>query len=120
MGDFSVFKYCYRDAANYKAYGQLLLKGLVSITHFQTLQTHFESGEFFIAEQLGIPALYDELWALSGGSTEHDHVWHAFHKLRPASAEEITADVFDTVDNFISKIEVVTAWNQTLSPHWDN
>ncbi len=32
MVDFSIFEHCYRDADNYKAYGQLLLKGLVSIT----------------------------------------------------------------------------------------
>ncbi len=120
MVHYSVFEYCYRDAGNYKAYSQLLLKGLVSVTHIQTLQMHFESGEFFIAEQLGVPALYGELWALSGGPTEDDHVWHTFHKLRPASAEEITADVFDTVDNLISKVETVVTWNQTLSPHWDN
>ena len=119
MVDFSVFEYCYRDGANYKAYGQLLLKGLVSITHIQTLQTHFESGEYFIAEQLGIPALYDELWALTGGPTADDHVWHTFHKLRPASSEETTAQVFDTARKLISKILAVRAWNQALSPHWD-
>ena len=120
LADFSVFKYCYRDAGNYKAYGQLLLKGLVSITDIQKLQTHFESGEFFIAEQLGIPALYGELWALSSGPTENDHVWHTFRTLRPARFEEITANVFDTVDNLISKIGTIAAWNQALSPHWDD
>ena len=39
MVDFSVFEYCYRDAANYKVYGQLLLKGSVSIADTQKLQT---------------------------------------------------------------------------------
>ena len=120
MVDFSVFEYCYRDASNYKVYGQLLLKGPVSIADIQNLRTHFESGEFFIAEQLGISALYGELWALSSGPTEEDHVWHTFHTLRPARTEESTADVFDTVDNLISKIGTVVAWSQTLSPHWDN
>ena len=120
MVDFSVFEYCYRDAANYKAYGQLLLKGSVSITDTQSLQRHFESGEFFIAEQLGIPPLYDDLWALSDGPTEDDHVWHTFHKLRPARSDEIAANVFDTADNLISKIGAVVVWNQTLSPHWEN
>ena len=120
MVDFSVFEYCYRDASNYKAYGQLLLKGLVSIAHIQTMQTHFESGKFFIAEQLGIPALYGELWAQSNGPTEDDHVWHTFHGRRPVSADDIAANVFDTLDNLISKIGAVGTWNKTLSPHWDN
>ena len=120
MVDFSVFEYCYRDASNYKVYGQLLLKGPVSIADIQNLQTRFESGEFFIAEQLGIPPLYGGLRALSSGPTEEDHVWHTFLTLRPASTGESTADVFDTIDNLISKIEAVVAWNQTLSPHWDS
>ena len=119
MVDFTVFEYCYRDAGNYKAYGQLLLEGAVSAADVQNLQTHFESGEFFIAEQLGIPPLYDELWALSGGPTQDDHVWHTFHDMRPAGSEVATVRVFDTAKNLISKIRAVVDWNQTLSPHWD-
>lgn len=119
MHDFSMFEYCYRDAANYKSFGRLLLKGVVSIADLRTVQSHFESGEFFIAEQLSIPPLYVELWALSGGPTVNDHVWHTFQKFRPATSEEITEAVFDTVSNLISKIEVINAWDQTLSPHWN-
>lgn len=120
MVNFSVFEYFYRDASNYRTCSQLLLKGLFLIAHIKTMQTHFESGEFFIAEQLGVPALYGELWALSSGPTEDDHVWRTFHNLRPATAADIATDVFDTMDNLISKISTVGTWNQKLSPHWDN
>ena len=119
MIDFTVFEYCYRDAGNYKAYGQILLEGAVSTADVQNLQKHFESGEFFIAEQLGIPPLYDEMWALSGGPTQDDHVWHTFHGMRQAGLEVPRVRVFDTADNLISKIRAVVDWNQTLSPHWD-
>lgn len=120
MVEFSVFDYCYRDAANYKAWGRLLLHGLPSRSDIENLRRSFDSGEFFIAEQLGIPSLYAELWELSGGPSADDHVWHTFFELRAATEEEIGVRVFDTVENLIAKIQAVKTWNVTLSPHWDN
>ena len=88
---YSVFEYLYGDAANYKAWGQLLLLG--HATHLQRTQmlSRFDSGEFFIAEQLGIPVLYSELWQYSTGSTSDDHGWHCFNALRPATPQEIAS-----------------------------
>jgi hypothetical protein len=119
LGDFSVFEYCYRDASNYKSWGCLLLKGRLTSADFKILQERLESGEFFIAEQLGIPPLYAELWALSGGPTSDDHVWHSFHALRPAETDEMNTAVFDTVENFIARLAAITQWDGKLSPHWD-
>lgn len=119
MSDFSVFEYCYRDASNYKVFAQLLLQGEVTDAEIQRMRSHFESGEFFIAEQLGIRALYAELWELSGGPTGDDHVWHTFEKLRPATAEENSSVLFGTVKSLISRVEGITTWNLRLSPHWD-
>ena len=120
MIKFSIFNYYYRDASNYKVWGSLLLQGLASISDIEELKNSFDSGEFFIAEQVKIPPLYAELWALSGGSSVDDHVWHTFYELRPATDEEINVQVFDTVENLISKIKAVKTWNETLSPYWDN
>lgn len=119
MVDFSVFDYCYRDASNYKAWGSLLLQGLASSSDIEDLLSHLDSGELFIAEQLGIPPLYADLWELSGGPSVDDHVWHTFSELRPATADDIEVQAFGTVENFISKIKAIKTWNQTLSPHWD-
>ena len=116
--EFSVFDYCYRDASNYKAWGTLLLQGACSNADIERVRKQLDSGEFFIAEQLGIPPLYGELWELSGGPTIDDHVWHTFFALRPATPEETNARVFGTVENVISKIKNVETWNETLSPHW--
>jgi hypothetical protein len=99
-------------------FAQLLLQGDVTAAKIQRMRSHFESGEFFIAEQLGIPALYAGLWELSGGPTGDDHVWHTFEKLRPAIEEETSSAVFGTVKSFISRVEGVSTWNQRLSPHW--
>ncbi|MEO6321988.1 MAG: hypothetical protein ABIR56_14965 [Polaromonas sp.] len=118
MKDFSVFEYCYRDASNYKSWGVLLLQGSASGADIEDLQRHFDSDSYFIAEQLCIPPLYAELWAFSAGPTIDDHVWHTFNALRPATAQERKAPVFDTMENFLKKIKAVQAWNETLSPHW--
>ena len=119
MTKFSVFSYLYRDASNYKAYGRLLLKGTATAADVESLRQHFESGEFFIAEQLGIPALYAELWAFSSGPISDDHVWHTFERLKLATADDLTLPIFDTVKNLTKKIKSVVAWNEKLSPHWD-
>ena len=117
---FTVFNYYYCDASNYKAWGSLLLQGLASISDIEDLRNRLDSNEFFIAEQLGVPPLYAELWELSNGPSDDDHVWHSLYELRPAVGDETTGKVFDTVENLISKIRAVKSWNETLSPHWSS
>ena len=119
MTKFSVFSYLYRDASNYKAYGQLLLKGTATAADVESLRQHFESGEFFIAEQLGIPALYAELWTFSSGPISDDLVWHTFEELKTATASDLPLPIFDTVKSLTKKIKSVVSWNEKLSPHWD-
>ena len=119
MTKFSVFSYLYRDASNYKAYGRLLLKGTATVADVESLRQRLESGEFFIAEQLGIPALCAELWAFSSGPISDDHVWHTFEGLKLATADDLTLPIFDTVKCLTKKIKCVLAWNEKLSPHWD-
>lgn len=119
MTKFSVFSYLYRDASNYKAYRQLLLEGTASVADVEILRQQFESGEFFIAEQLGIPVLYAELWAFSSGPTADDHVWHTFEDLRAATADDMNLPTLGTVRSLVKKVSSVAVWNQRLSPHWD-
>ena len=119
MATFSVFSYLYRDASNFKAYGQLLLKGAASTSDIEILRQRFDSGEFFIAEQLGIPALYAELWAFSSGPTADDHVWHTFEELRAATAADLALPIFGTVKSLTKKVQSVVAWSEKLSPRWE-
>ena len=118
--EFSVFNYCYRDACNYKAWGSFLLQGLASSADIEDLRHCFDSGEFFIAERVGIPPLYAELWESSNGPSVDDHVWHTFYELKAATTDEINVPVFDTVEHLITKIKSVETWDETLSPHWEN
>jgi hypothetical protein len=119
LNRFSIFEYFYRDASNYKVWGSVLLKGEVTHDQVVKIRSCFEAEEFFIAEQLGLPPLYAELWAFSDGPTEDDHVWHTFHTLGLIAEAKINQPAFATVEEFVSKIEAIQEWNKELSPHWD-
>ena len=119
MTEFSIFDYLYRDASNYKSWGSLLLEGRATKAELEALRTSLNCGEFFIAEQVGIPPLYAELWQLSGGPTEDDHVWHTFHELRPATAEEISRTLWGKVSELIMRFKTLSSWDEQLSPNWD-
>ncbi|TQV63327.1 MAG: hypothetical protein FNT29_07330 [Halothiobacillaceae bacterium] len=119
MDGFSIFEYLYRDASNYKAWGSLLLKGQVTQADADALGKFLEGGEFFIAEQVGVPPVYAELWEISGGVTEDDHVWHEFVGLRPATAEDIQEKPWGSVSELLARFTSVRQWDERLSPNWD-
>lgn len=116
---FSVFEYLYRDAGNYKAWGSVLLLGTASPDDVDTLRACLESGEFFVAEQVGIPVVYQELWALSDGPNRDDHAYHQFSGLRPATNEEMsTIEPWGRLPDLLKAFcEVNKDWDCALSPH---
>lgn len=118
--DFSVFEYLYRDAANYKAWGSLLLLGKHSQDDIAALRASMESGEYFVAEQVGIPPLYEELWALSDGPTEDDHALHEFVELRGAKPEDFeTLSVYGELTKLLKAFQAVSRWDYSLSPNYE-
>lgn len=117
---YSIFEYSYRDAANYKAWGRLLLSGQVTSEQINLLSSCLDSGEFFIAEQVGIPPLYKQLWKFSDGPTPDDHVWHTFHTIRPATYEDVESlPYWGHADKILSNLCTVTKWNLALSRHFE-
>ena len=116
---YSVFEYVYRDASNYKAWGKILLIGLATPVNLGTLRRCLESDEFFVAEQIGIPVLYQVLWALSSGPNNDDHAYHEFFDLRPATIEEIaTLPPWGNLSALLDAFhEAKREWNCTLSVH---
>ena len=117
---YSVFEYLYRDAANYKAWGSLLLSGKPTQEDIAVLRACTESGEYFVAEQVGIPPLYEELWALSDGPTEDDHALHEFVELRTANKEDTeTLPVFGELTKLLKTFRAVSKWDYSLSPNCD-
>jgi hypothetical protein len=115
-----VLEYLYRDASNYKAFGAILLSGYPSQDEIAALRACLESGEYFVAEQVGIPAIYKELWELSDGPTSDDHALHEFVELRVASEEErTTLPLFGTLSGLLAAFQSVRTWDYSLSPNFD-
>lgn len=119
MADYVIFDYMYCDASNYKAFGALLLTGGVTEEDRKRFMSKLAGREFFIAEQVGVPALYEELWEFSDGPTEDDHVWHTFNQFRPPIEEEAELPVWGSVSDLFERFERIDSWNEASSPHWD-
>lgn len=98
MTTHTVFEYLYRDAGNFKAWGSLLLAGSVSAEQKEAFRGLLDSGEFFVAERVGVPSLQRELWKWSDGPTEDDHGFHEFHGFRPAQEEDLREPVWGRVE----------------------
>jgi hypothetical protein len=79
-----------------------------------------ESGEYFVAEQVGIPPLYEELWMLSDGPTEDDHALHEFVELRSAKQKDTeTLPLFGELTRLLKAFQAVSRWDYSLSPNCD-
>lgn len=114
----TVFEYLYRDASNYKAYGTLLLRGRFSEEQQAALALSCEGAEYFIAEQVDIPSLCEQLWGHGSGRNEDDHVWHEFIGLREPSAEEqATLEERGALDDLLRRFRAVQQWDLSLSPN---
>ena len=116
---FTIFEYLYRDSSNYKVWGMLRLTGSASPDDEAELRACLESEELFVAEQVGIPVLYRELWSLSNGPTSGDHAFHEFVALRPSTDDEdlsvpISSSLSELLENFQ---KVQQSWNCSLSPN---
>jgi hypothetical protein len=119
---YTIFEYLYRDASNYKAYAELLLTGSLGEADVAKLYGQFEDGEYFIAEQLAIPTLFESLWAQceSGPLKEHDHLWHEFCGVREANEEDIaTLDPWGSAEVLLSALSRIGTWNLRLSRNWE-
>ena len=115
---FCIFEYRYRDASNYKAWGEVLLSGMPRDNEIAALRDCLVSGEYFVAEQVGIPPLYEELWELSGGPTEDDHALHELVAVREASDDETKSmELLGAWTNILKQFQGVTARDYTLSPN---
>lgn len=118
--DFCVFEYIYRDASNYKSWGEILLSGTPSQNNIELLLASLESGEYFVAEQVGIPTLYQALWALSDGPNDDDHALHEFATLRAANEDDKKSLIlFGDLSNLIITFQSVTKWDYSLSPNFN-
>lgn len=119
---YSIFEYLYRDAGNYKVWGELLLEGELTNEDVSRLTARFDEGELFIAEQIGVPTLYEELWrqCQCEPSEELDYVWHEFSEVRAATSEDLARlSPWGKADALLASVEKLSSWELTLSPNWE-
>jgi len=118
---YTTFEYMYRDASNYKAFGTILLTGGVTQADVKKLTDCFENYSLFVAEQVGIPVLYEQLYQYSNGPTDDDHAYHEFLLCRAATTKEVKALMpwGSAQDLFAAFLEAKGKWNVMLSPHAD-
>jgi hypothetical protein len=90
-GERNVFIYQYRDASNYKAGGMLLLYSASHDVEEDMIRECCDAEGCFVAEQVGVPSLCNQLYDFGGGPTDDDHAFHEFQGLRSATAEEIAS-----------------------------
>lgn len=116
---FSVFEYMYRDGGNFKTYGALLLSGGASGAR-ERLTACLESGDLFVAEQIGVSSLCPKHWEDCGdGPSDLDHAYHEFVDLRPATAEDqATLPMVASLEALITRFRLAAGrWDVSLSPN---
>ena len=84
-------EYLYRDAHNYKNWGSVIFTN-TRCTSTQELERDIRKnlidGNFFIAEDLGIPTLYNTSFDPSV-----DHGWHEYHAIHQTDNESEHRDI---------------------------
>lgn len=116
----TVFEYQYRDGGNFKTYGRLLLSGQDEHTEASIRQC-LEWGDQFVAEQIGVPALYEEHWRqVEDGPSDLDHSFHEFICLHAAQPEEQDLPIWGTLADMMKRMLAASGrWDVRLSPNCD-
>lgn len=111
--------YVYRDASNFKSHGKVAMLGSITVRQEEMIRSRCDSGEFFVAEQIGVPPLYGKLYEFSNGPTPDDHCFHQFMSFEivelNASAD---IELWGTVDDFVDRVSAIVEWKLDLSPHY--
>lgn len=110
-------EYMYRDGGNYKEYATVVLEGPLTPEEVTAIRTSLDSGEYFIAEQVGLENLR-ERW-----ETHHedlDHIWHELVAITPTgdaptspmTAAEFAAQFVDVEWDVAAADERLQEWIQ--------
>ena len=123
FGDNTSFTYRYRDADNYKTATQLILPGKPHQEEVDEIQKKLIDGDSFIAEQVGLEPLQDDLRQWDTANTEldedgHNQADHCWHEIDTASdiqptTEAPTTDM--TFEELVSRFTEVQTWDEAQS-----
>ncbi len=88
--------YKYRDAANYKFPGAVVLEGLVTE---EQIRPHLHEGLYFIPGDVGLPGLHPTHCEFD---EDLDHPWHELDSVEPTEAQPTAAL---TVEEFLQRLQ---------------
>ena len=112
---YSVMEYQYRDASNFKSYGEILIEGTFSESDVNTLHScMYDYGEYFIPKEIGIPALQSVLWKEFDGPNDDDHEWHSIECIREAGKDDMNLPLWGTKQFLIECFQK----NWDKAPYW--
>ncbi len=124
----TAFHYLYRDGTNHVAYGTVVFLGVFTYSQRNRLTRAFESGEHFMAHQIGVPEVF--LWSAEADydpedqSTwpenllpgqyvigKDDHCWHEFAELEVSELEPTDPRNFE---KFVADVELAASqgWDE--------
>lgn len=92
--------YLYRDAGNYKVYGQIIFKQKSKITIQEiehVIKSHLIDGEYFDPLQWKIPLIYSHSY-----NPETDHDWYEFEEISHTANPETENTFIEDFLEFIS------------------
>jgi len=75
----------------------------------------------FVAEQVGVPALYEKYWqSVDEGPSNLDHAFHEFVGIRVPGPDDQDLPVWGSWDQMIQRMKAAARrWDVTLSPNCD-
>jgi hypothetical protein len=94
------FNYLYRDSSNYKNFGSVDFSNpdKLSIEEIEAIiKLKLIDGEFFVAEDWGLPTLYFDEW------TEDDHNWHEFLNIEVKESEDKNLPITELLNRITPK-----------------
>jgi len=113
------FHYLYRDAGNFKVFGSVILKGRLDEKARATIINSMDEDGRFVAEQVGIPPLYEPLHQLTNGPSKADVCTHEFCHFEelPTASQPMNAVLWGESDHLVAAFERVRVWAMKLSPN---
>ena len=119
-GGDSIFEYMYRDGGNFKTFGRLKLRDWNEEADAK-IRLCLESGDLFVAEQIGVPALCEEHWeAVEDGPSDLDHAFHEFVCVRQPKDADSDLAAWGSLDAMLDRMQgAARRWDVRLSPNCD-
>lgn len=103
----SRLSYMYRDASNYKYYGEAVFAEEITDAQRGTFTAALHGGDSFLAEQVGLNPVRP------GGTYPDDGIWH---EALDWDLVQAPADTDETVSDFIARF-TATRWDEAAAEH---